>query len=99
MKPAFFDEDVILKCHIKNCCLGTQWHGGKTDTLLTSDLLSHNMAKYEVRWEADSSSLIIKSFEFEDGDTSYTCLHSSHNCSGYLTINGNDFVCKYFINS
>lgn len=98
LKPLLFNKDVILKCYIKDCCPeGTQWTGGKTNSLLTLGRVSNNKAKYEESWGVDASYLKIKNFGIDDGDSLYTCFHGFLKYSRNLTIKENDFARKYLI--
>ncbi|CAC5399900.1 PYG [Mytilus coruscus] len=93
LEPLLFNEDVILKCHIKDCCPeGTQWTGGKTNSLLTLGRVSNDKTKYEELWGVEASYLKIKKFGLEDGDSLYTCFHGFSKHSKNLTINGNNFA-------
>lgn len=93
LEPLLFNEDVILKCYIKDCCPeGTQWTGGKTNSLLTLGRVSNNKAKYEETWGVDASYLKIKKFGIDDGDSLYTCFHGFPKHSKNLTIKGNNFA-------
>ncbi|XP_076116666.1 uncharacterized protein LOC143084143 [Mytilus galloprovincialis] len=94
LEPLLFNEDVILKCSIKDCCPdGTQWTGGKTNSLLTLGRVSNNKAKYEETWGVDASFLKIKNFGIDDGDSLYTCFHGfNKDPPKNLTITGNDFA-------
>lgn len=93
LKPLLFNKDVILKCYIKDCCSeGTQWTGGKTNSLLTLGRVSNNEAKYEESWGVDASYLTIKNFGIDDADSLYTCFHGFLKYSRNLTIKENDFA-------
>lgn len=97
MEPLFFNKNVILKCHIKDCCPDdTQWTGGKTSSLLTLGRVSNNKAKYEESWGVDASYLKIKNFGIDDGNSLYTCFHGFSKHPKNLTIKGNNFACKYY---
>lgn len=95
--PIVFGESVTLYCNtssVQYACTLEQctrrWYGGQIQSLLSSNSFTVDKSKYEMHEDSNGFSLVIKDFNEDDANISYSCTYGFYNDKKILQL-ANDF--------